>query len=92
MPGSVFLVHEITIPFLRETLGNDLSDDGLVCPPSHPRRWLNCFKVPLLAGLAAEPAIVRLDFTNYVTNYTYMNAAAKFCRDFLFRVCPIAGS
>lgn len=36
--------------------------------------------------------MVRLDFTNYVTNYTYMNAAAKFCRDFLFRVCPIAGS
>jgi hypothetical protein len=45
-----------------------------------------------MAGLAVEPAIVRLDFANCFTNYSYMNTAAKIRRDFLFRVCPIAGS
>jgi hypothetical protein len=43
-------------------------------------------------GLAAAPAIVGLDFQDCFTNYDCMNSAAKIRRDFLFRVCPIAGS
>ncbi|TIL35617.1 hypothetical protein [Mesorhizobium sp.] len=34
----------------------------------------------------------RLDFPDLGTNYGYMNATKKIRRDFLFRVCPIAGS
>ena len=33
-----------------------------------------------------------LDFPGAFTNYGYMNSAIKIRRDFLFRVCPIAGS